>query len=205
MLTIVNHKLVGPKVTFQQTPNAGGVISPKGIVWHYTGADNAKGSVSWLCNRTAKVSAHLVLAQDGSIVQLAPFNVKTWHAGPSKWGKFSMLNGHFIGIEMANCGPLKKMADGSYRAELGGTKFAAKDVVLAAHKFTPKVERAWDDYPAAQLERAFELMAVLTATYKIPAANQTGHDDVCIPKGRKVDPGPAFPLEKLKARAYGRQ
>ncbi|MBW2050155.1 MAG: N-acetylmuramoyl-L-alanine amidase [Deltaproteobacteria bacterium] len=37
------------------------------------------------------------LARDGSITQLAPFNVETWHAGVSQWEGLSGLNSYSIG------------------------------------------------------------------------------------------------------------
>ena len=47
-----------------------------------------------------KASAHIVLARDGTIFQLAPFNYRTWHAGESFFNGRSGYNHFSIGIEI---------------------------------------------------------------------------------------------------------
>lgn len=203
--TVVNHILCkdGKPVKQRDTPNKGGVIKPSLLVMHFTGADNASGSVNWLCDPASKVSAHLVLAQDGNVTQLAPFNRQCWHAGKAKWGSVTAINSNSIGIEMANCGPLKKMADGTYRAELAKKTFQPSEVVVAAHKNNPKVVVGWDDFPAAQVNESIAIMAAIVAAYGIKENNVVGHDDIA--PGRKVDPGPAYPLVRVKSAAFGRK
>lgn len=202
--SVKNHLLYQDGVLVKQmtTPNKGGVIVPSILVMHFTGADSAAGSVAWLCDPRSKVSAHLVLGGDGSVVQLAPFNRQCWHAGKSRWGKVTAINSNSIGIEMSNCGPLKKMADGTYRAELARKTFMPKDVVVAAHKNSPKTVIGWDDFPAVQVQASAEIMAAIVQAYKITENNVVGHDDIA--PIRKVDPGPAYPFARVKALAFGR-
>lgn len=205
MYTIVNHILHknGKPVPQKKSPNVGGVIKPSILVMHFTGAHNAAGSINWLCDPQSKVSAHLVLDQSGKVTQLAPFNRACWHAGQSKWGKVTAINSNSIGIEMANCGPLKKMADGSYRAELAKKTFQPSEVVVAGHKNSPKTVIGWDDFPAAQVLESEEIMAAIAKTYSIKENDVVGHDDIA--PIRKVDPGPAYPMSRVKARAFGRK
>jgi len=55
--------------------------------------------------------------------------------------------------------------------------------------------RAWQRYPEAQLVALEEVVAALRAKYgDLPLA---GHDEVAVPRGRKLDPGPAFPRERF--------
>jgi len=110
-LSIGDDRLVGAGVSFVETPNQGGDLAPRHLVFHYTAGKSATSSINWLTNPESKASAHLVLARDGTITQLAPFNIKTWHAGLSYWDGLSGLNGYSIGIEMDNAGPLKKVGD----------------------------------------------------------------------------------------------
>lgn len=203
--TIKNHILFkdGNEVKQRPTPNRGGIIKPSILVMHFTGADNAAGSINWLCDPRSKVSAHLVLDQKGEVTQLAPFNRACWHAGKSRWGNVTAINSNSIGIEMANCGPLKKMADGTYRAELAKKTFQPSEVVVAGHKNNPKVVIGWDDYPAAQVQASIAIMAAIVAQYGIKESNVVGHDDIA--PGRKVDPGPAYPMARVKSAAFGRQ
>ena len=47
-------------------------------------------SAQLLARADTSVSAHLVIARSGQILQLLPFNVKAWHAG------YSSLEGQFL-------------------------------------------------------------------------------------------------------------
>ena len=47
-----------------------------------------------------KVSAHLFIRRDGSIMQFVPFNKRAWHAGVSSYKGSNKCNDFSIGIEM---------------------------------------------------------------------------------------------------------
>ena len=82
-MKIRNHRLFkedGKQVPFVTSPNIGGVIQPRFLIIHYTAASSAAGTISWFQNRTSKVSAHLVIARDGSITQMVAFNRLAQHA-----------------------------------------------------------------------------------------------------------------------------
>ncbi len=181
----------------RDTPNKGGIIVPKYLVFHFTAGRSAQSSLDWLCNPEAKSSAHLVVGKDGSITQLAPFNIKTWHAGTSHWGGLSGLNSYAIGIEMDNAGKLTRVGT-QYRAWFGAV-YPESEVVQAKHKNEPDVG-FWHAYTEAQIERATELTKLLTRAYSL--VDVIGHEDIA--PGRKNDPGPAFPLANLRAAALGR-
>ena len=101
-LTINNH-FIDSSIK-KPSPNHSGEITPKFIVMHYTAGWSAEGSITWLTNKESKVSAHLVIARDGTITQLVPFNKKAWHAGPSVYDGYKNLNSHSIGIALDNAG-----------------------------------------------------------------------------------------------------
>jgi len=197
-LLIENHRLVGTGVSFVETPNKGGDITPRYLVMHYTAGKSAQSSINWLSNPESKASAHVVLARDGSICQLAPFNVKTWHAGVSHWDGVSGLNGCSIGIEMDNAGPLKKVGK-KYQAWFG-TLYGESQVIHAKHRLDGEV-RWWHAYTEAQIERALELARVLVRHYGLK--DIVGHEDIA--PDRKRDPGPAFPLEHVRGATLGRE
>ena len=69
------------------TPNQSrGRIDPRFVVLHDTcGYGHGRGSMSWFMKKSARVSAHLLIAEDGSITQFAAFDRATWHAGKSQW------------------------------------------------------------------------------------------------------------------------
>jgi AmpD protein len=47
-----------------------------------------------------KVSAHLFIRRDGSIVQFVPFHARAWHAGASGWRHREACNDYSVGIEL---------------------------------------------------------------------------------------------------------
>ena len=67
-----------------------------------------ESSVRWLCDKSAKASAHLVIGRAGEVLQLAPANNATWHAGQSSWRSRPNVNGFSIGIEIVNPGIMQR-------------------------------------------------------------------------------------------------
>lgn len=74
------------------------------IVMHYTGMKTAADAIDRLCDPAARVSAHYVLDEDGTLYQLVPEALRAWHAGVSHWAGESGLNACSIGIEIVNPG-----------------------------------------------------------------------------------------------------
>ena len=99
---VINHVLYygdGVKAAQRPSPNHGGSISPRLIIIHFTGDDNLEGALSWLRSPESGVSAHLVIAKDGEVYQLVPFNLRAWHAGASSYDGEEGVNAFSIGIE----------------------------------------------------------------------------------------------------------
>jgi len=199
-MKILRHRLHldgGKAVPFERSPNAGGRLEPKYLVMHYTGGSSADGSIQWLCDPAARASAHLVIGRDGSITQLVPFDRVAWHAGASQWEGLSGLNAHSIGIELDNAGRLQRKG-GRWRAWFG-TAYDDDQVMEATHKHESEPS-GWQLFPEAQIDAAIRVAKVLMDKYEL--RDIVGHDDIS--PGRKVDPGPAFPLAQLRARLAGR-
>ena len=199
MLGIQNHRLTGPDVSFRATPNVGGAMRPQFVVLHYTAGRTLESSVESLCTKKPQgnASSHIVLGRDGRIVQLAPFNAVTWHAGVSQWSGIDGLNHHAIGIEMDNAGLLHR--EGERCVSWFGKAYPDNEVVVAEHRHGGGV-RPWHHFTEVQIERALALCEVLVAHYGLQ--DVLGHEDIA--RGRKVDPGPAFPLAAVRSRALGR-
>ena len=47
-----------------------------------------------------KVSAHILIRRDGTVVQFVPFNKRAWHAGKSKYKGCENCNDFSIGLEL---------------------------------------------------------------------------------------------------------
>jgi len=74
------------------------------IVLHYTDMESAEAAIGRLSDPEAKVSAHYVVDEDGTIARLVPEQRRAWHAGVSAWAGRRGLNGCSIGIELVNPG-----------------------------------------------------------------------------------------------------
>ena len=121
----------------------------------------------------------------------------TWHAGVSQWLGIEGLNQSSIGVEIDNAGPMSPIGD-RFMAWFG-REYPASEVLMAAHKHGGPV-RPWHAYTEAQIVRCLELAELLVQQYGLQ--DVLGHDDIA--RGRKQDPGPAFPLAAIASRALGR-
>jgi N-acetylmuramoyl-L-alanine amidase len=74
------------------------------LVLHYTGMPDAQGAIERLCDPEAKVSAHYLVDEDGTILAMVPEAKRAWHAGRSYWRGISDVNSASIGIEIVNPG-----------------------------------------------------------------------------------------------------
>src|SRR5208283_3912019 len=57
-----------------------------------------------LCDPAAKVSAHYLIDEDGTVYSLVPEEMRAWHAGLSSWRGKTDVNSRSIGIELVNPG-----------------------------------------------------------------------------------------------------
>ncbi|TGX52315.1 N-acetylmuramoyl-L-alanine amidase [Sphingomonas gei] len=74
------------------------------IVLHYTGMASAQAAIDRLRDPEAKVSAHYLVDEDGSILRLVDERHRAWHAGRSHWRGVTDVNSASIGIEIVNPG-----------------------------------------------------------------------------------------------------
>lgn len=161
------------------------------LVIHFTSGATGQSSINFWKSPEAKgACAHLVIDRDGTVFQCRPFNRTCGHAGKSKWKGFDGLNSCSIGIELANAG------DG---ANEDGTAFESHKfrcpagVKKARHKSGGPVTW-WEVYPEAQVAKCIEVAQALVARYKLD--DVVGHEDIA--PDRKNDPGPLFPMQKLR-------
>ena len=203
-MKIRDHRLIrddGQATPYVASPHAGEIIAPRFLVIHYTAGSSAAGTVSWFQNPASKVSAHLVIARDGQVTQMVPFNRKALHAGQSRWGNLSGLNRYSIGIELDNAGCLNR-SGGKWVSPLSRRSYPDSEVTVARHKNDPPGTQpsGWHAYTPAQIESTLECGMALINSYGL--SDMLGHDDIA--PGRKRDPGPDFPMESVRARLLGR-
>jgi N-acetylmuramoyl-L-alanine amidase len=175
-------------------------MTPNVIVNHYTTGWSGTVARDWLLGvagnqPTSRVSAHLVIDRDGTAWQIAPFNRIAWHAGPSRFGNLTGLNGHAIGIEFVNPGWLKPLSAGRWADYYQNVRTTAQledfgGFITARHPRVGSQEYAWPIYTPAQIETGLAITRALIAHYGIK--HIVTHEEIDT-RGWKTDPGPAFP------------
>jgi N-acetylmuramoyl-L-alanine amidase len=166
---------------------------PSSIVLHYTGSGNAEETAEHLCREDVKSSAHIVIARNGEIIQMIPFNKVAWHAGESKSKTRGNYNAFSIGIELENAGKL--VPQGDHYAAWFGKQYGASEV-LCLRGVNPSMLSFWHAYTEEQMKACFRLCMELVRHYGI--AEIVGHQEIA--PVVKMDPGPAFPLHKFRDR-----
>jgi N-acetylmuramoyl-L-alanine amidase len=196
-MDIINNLLTGNAV-IQKSPNHGSLFNGRldTVIIHYTAGSSGESSVRSLMDPNSKASAHLVVGRDGTVTQLVPFDTIAWHAGPSQYGTRVGFNQYAIGIEIDNAGMLEKRADKFY--SWFGREYPAEEVVEAVHR-NQKIARYWHAFKEEQINIVFDICQLLMRHYPIKFI--LGHEEIS--PGRKVDPGPAFPLDKMRERLVG--
>lgn len=171
------------------------------VIIHYTGSHGTyKSSTDWAADPKSKVSWHLTVGRKGEINQhIDGFRTVLWHAGQSEWnatnvGKlYKSLNRYSIGIEIANAGKLTQNEKGKWVSTYG--KVFTDDNVFIADDGT-----GWEKFTNEQIETVCAVALVLAEEYN--CVDILGHNEIS--PGRKIDPGPAFPLLKLREELHKR-
>ncbi|MEO5374229.1 MAG: N-acetylmuramoyl-L-alanine amidase [Alphaproteobacteria bacterium] len=106
------------------------------LVLHYTGMTSAAAALERLCDPSAKVSAHYLIDEDGTVVRLVAEEARAWHAGVSCWRGHRDINSRSIGIELVNPGH-----EFGYRSfpepQMASLEGLARDIV-ARHPIPPR-------------------------------------------------------------------
>ncbi|MCZ8195475.1 MAG: N-acetylmuramoyl-L-alanine amidase [Aquidulcibacter sp.] len=159
--------------------------NPEGIIMHYTAGGSGKGSANYFASNPDSVSAHFVIERDGTVIQCRRTNFKANHAGKSSFRGLIGLNNYTIGIEIANRGFSPTEKEGWLKS---------------AHKNQSDWIVWWEPYPDEQIRSVIEVSRALRAAH--PTIKWiAGHDDIA--PGRKIDPGPAFPMQRVNDGIMG--
>jgi N-acetylmuramoyl-L-alanine amidase len=122
-----------PSPNFDARPGSGGVDM---LILHYTGMRTAQEALDRLCDPAAKVSAHYLIDEDGTVWHLVDEGKRAWHAGVSSWRGRGDINGASIGIELVNPGH-----EFGYRpfpeAQMAALELLAQEI-LRRHKVPPR-------------------------------------------------------------------
>lgn len=196
-MKIEDHLLKGDndqKVSFDPSEKTSGKFKkglPDTVVIHFTAGRDAQSSIVTLKDPKVRASAHLVIGRDNSVTQLVPFDEIAWHAGRSSWGTRRGLNSYSIGIEIDNAGRLDKQGD-EYLSWFRRS-YPHDEVYEGVHR-NEESASYWHRYTADQIRITEDILWLLVSAYGITTI--LGHEEIS--PGRKVDPGPAFPLDKIR-------
>jgi N-acetylmuramoyl-L-alanine amidase len=187
----------GAAVPFVASPHHGEGIEPRYLIVHYTAGLTLERAIGWFLDPRAAASAHLIVDRDGRCVQMVSFSRRAWHAGKSRWGPVENLNACAIGLELVNAGALERHEAGCW-VNWAAHPIPDRDVAVARHKHETGV-RGWHVFTDVQVRRALQVARALHARFRF--RDVLGHDDVA--PGRKIDPGPAFPMARFAAEVLG--
>lgn len=81
--------------------------SPQFLILHYTGMETSQAALDILKDPVRELSAHYLVHEDGSVVQMVSERARAWHAGKSVWKGQADINSASIGIEIVNAGELQ--------------------------------------------------------------------------------------------------
>jgi N-acetylmuramoyl-L-alanine amidase len=179
------------------------------IVVHYTAGYTAASAIATFAAPSSRASAHFVVETDGAITQMVNCNHTAWHAGFGLFHGRGQVNQRSIGIEIVNPGYHFRSADGRIRnwqrKPVHPPRLAPFPGMIEAHD--PWVGSApvlWPTYPEAQLLAVEALIRACLRAYPT-LAEVVGHRDVDTARRRKVDPGPAFPMDRMRRILSDRQ
>lgn len=179
--------------------NHGGHMQPWLLVYHYTATCHARSALNMLTRPDSpRVSAHILIDRDGTVHQLVPFNRVAWHAGKSSWEGHIGCNNFSIGIEQVNAGIVLKRGDHTFMSQIEHEIIEAKDVIHAEHRITHGMAY-WQIYTEEQVNMAIAVGKAIAEAYHIKEV--VGHEDIA--PHRKVDPGPAYPLDHVRTMVLG--
>lgn len=156
------------------------------VILHATYMASDDEALQRLTDPATQVSCHYYITRKGEVVQLVAEENTAWHAGQSRWMfedgvEVQGLNGHSIGIELGNSGPYGKDYPSGPPASL-------------------EKEPNWaeaEPFPEAQIEALISLLKDICHRHGLNESAIVGHDQVA--PGRKTDPGPHFPMARVRA------
>jgi N-acetylmuramoyl-L-alanine amidase len=172
------------------------------VVYHYTASPQGRGPNGsdlgrirrWLGDPEPRSSTHFVILRSGVVVQGAPLDERTWHAGKSAWNGRANVNGFSLGVDLENVGRLENARGEWFDAY--GREF--HDTPLVDPKQPARF--AWEPYTPHQIDALCWLVDRLCRRFPslLNVDAHVGHEDIAVPAGRKLDPGPAFPWGEVR-------
>ena len=127
---------------------------PAFVILHHTSDANPQDAMATLTRPSAEVSAHFLVARDGTLYYLVDELKRAWHAGPSYWGGDIDMNSASIGIELDNDGVepyaevqldrlIALLADLKARYRIPAANFLGHGDIAPSRKVDPGTNFPW--------------------------------------------------------------
>jgi hypothetical protein len=146
---------------------------------------------------------------DGRVTQMVSCNDTAWHAGFGVFRGGGQVNQRSIGIEIVNPGYHFRSTTGQIlnweRKPVPPARLAPfPGMIEARDPWVGSASVLWPLYPEAQLLAVEAIIRACEAAYP-SIAEVVGHRDVDSVRKLKVDPGPAFPMARMRRLLGDRQ
>lgn len=161
--------------------------APRGVTVHYTASRNIGATVRDLSAK--RLGYHFIIDRDGTTYQCAGTNQVLNHAGRSAWGD-TLPNRDHVGVALISWGQVTWTSDEYLTTWCG--------VLLPVSEGVKTGKTWWHKATEAQEKSLLSLLKNLVDS-GVPAKNICGHDECCIPKGRKIDPGGVVDVKKIRS------
>lgn len=204
-MRIVDHWLSDPPdgVSLRRNPGtpSRGAFSPTIAVVHYAVTDSIDATYRAMHSQGffAHVTIDACAGLNPAVEQHLPFNARGAHAGKSSYQGRASVNGFGIGIEIANPGPLTLDSGGTYRTVYG--QCWEGPVYHGRHRNPNCRYEHWCAFTDEEVDLVTQLVELWRQVYGI--TDVVGHDEIA--PGRKIDPGPAFPIEQVREAVFLRR
>lgn len=187
------HGLIGPPP----------FIKPELLVAHYAVTHNIDMTYAAQVARGYYATLSIDGYKDGErsvmkVIHQTQLNEYASHAGDSVWRGRGSVSMWSIGIEIANPGPLKRDANGILRTVYDKVWPESEAVELPVPPGYPKAWTHWAKYSDEEISLFVTIALVLKEHGLI--SEIVGHSEIA--PGRKFDPGPAFPIDYVRALVF---
>ena len=156
----------------------------KGVTVHYTASRDLESTHKALVD--AGLNYHFIIDRNGDVIQTAPMTASVYHAGRANWLGHSPNRSH-VAISVISWGHCS-----AERETWAGNRLPKDDLVFR--------KEAWWDKCLMKQEEALLRLCQWLVCQGIPPAHYCGHDECCLPFGRKVDPGGALSFTMAEFR-----
>jgi N-acetylmuramoyl-L-alanine amidase len=193
-MELINNILIGQNIKHIESDSFLGsieILKPELIIIQSEETKKFKSHF----NSNNRPSVHIKVDRDGLVTQLIPFNLKGSEVLQGYWEGDSNLASKSITIQLENAGKLRK--SGNEYISDSGEKFEAHDVFAGVHQNEDETSY-WQKYTEKQVFMAEQLCRLLLMSYQVKYI--LGNEEIS--PGLNVDPGPAFPLERLRNNVF---